>query len=205
MNIRVALFIVVALLQLAVPGWMIFQQEQTLRLGKEYKFQTEPVDPYDLFRGRYVALRFKAEEVKQKEGEAEFPRDEKVYVAVKTNAEGFAEVERVSRTPIKGDNVFLVTAWTTYNSSIPGISKESDEKDKFEKILRLEFPFSRYYMEESRAPQAEDAYRAANRRNSKQQTWAVVRMWHGNAALADLVIDGQPIRDYLRDHPQSKK
>jgi len=187
MNIRVALLIVVALLQLAVPGWMIYEQEQTLRLGKEYKFQTEPVDPYDLFRGRYVALRFKAEQVDQgaqKMGNDEFPYGTKVYVAVKTNTEGFAEVERVSRTPLSGDNVFQAT---------------------IQYCNRLNFPFSRYYMEESRAPQAEDAYRTANRRNSKQQTWAVVRVWNGNAALADLVIDGQPIHDYLRDHPQSKK
>ena len=183
MNIRVALLIAVALLQLAVPSWMIFEQEQTLRLGTEYKFQTEPVDPYDLFRGRYVALRFKAEQFGH-EKEAELPDNAKVYVAVKTNAEGFAEVESVSLTPLSADNVFQATIqWGNH----------------------LSFPFNRYYMEESRAPQAEDAYRAANRRNSKQQTWAVVRVWHGKAALADLVIDGQPIRDYLRDHPQSKK
>lgn len=60
-------------------------------------------------------------------------------------------------------------------------------------------------MEETRAPEAEKAYRSANRRNSAHQTYAVVRIWHGNAALADLMIDGQPIREYLRDHPQSKK
>jgi len=184
MNIRVALLIAVGLVQLAVPGWMIFEQEQTLRLGTEYKFQTEPVDPYDLFRGRYVALRFKAEDVKRKPGDSELPRNTKVYVAVKTNAAGFAEVERVSQTPLNGDNVFPATV--TWGD-------------------RLQFPFNRYYMEETLAPQAEAAYRKANIRNSSQQTWAVVRLRNGKAALADLFIDGQPIRDYLRDHPQPKK
>ena len=188
MNLRVALLIGVGLIQLTVPGWMIFRQEQMLRLGKEYKFQTAPVDPYDLFRGRYVALRFTAESVKQKPGDTKFPSGTKVYVAVKTNEAGFAEVERVSPTPLEGDNVFLTTVrW------------------KNDKNLSLVFPFNRYYMEESRAPQAEQAYREANRRNSEQETWATVRLRHGNAALADLFIDGQPIRNYLRDHPKPGK
>ena len=185
MNVRVALLIAVGLVQLAVPGWMIFQQEQTLRLGKEYKFQTEPVDPYDLFRGRYVALRFKAAEFEAK-GDMDLPANGQVYVALKTNAAGFAEVEQVSGRPLKGDNVFRARTLSGWRS----------------KKLLLKFPFERYYMEETLAPQAEAAYRAANRRNSKDQVWAVVRIRHGNAALAGLVIDGQPIREYLRDHPK---
>lgn len=188
MNVRVALLIAVGLVQLAVPGWMIFQQEQTLRLGKEYKFETEPVDPYDLFRGRYVALRFKAAEFESK-GQSDLPSNGKVYVAVKPNEAGFAVVEQVSRTPLQGDNVFQATTTNRWRS----------------KTLHLAFPFERYYMAETLAPQAEAAYRAANRRNSSQQAWAVFRIWHGNAALADLIIDGEPIRDYLRDHPQPKK
>ena len=207
MKIRVALLIVVGLLQLAVPGWMICQQEQTLRLGKEFKFETEPVDPYDVFRGRYVALRFKAADVKQKPEEVEIPRGTKVNVAVKTNEAGFAEVCGVSRNSLEGDNVFQAKALYVYDASvqIPGILDTSDKKDKNSKILRVEFPFERYYMEETRAPEAEKAYRSANRRGSPHQTYAVVRIWHGNAALADLMIDGQPIREYLRDHPQTKK
>ena len=185
MNPRVALLLVVGVIQLAVPGWMVFEQEQILRLGTEYKFQTEPVDPYDLFRGRYVALRFKAEDFEQK-GESDLTWGSKVYVAVKTNPDGFAEVERVSREPIKGDNVFRATVRSGLRS----------------KNLRLEFPFHKYFMEEALAPQAEKAYSAANRRNATQKAWALVRLRHGKTALSDLILDGQPIRDYLRDHPQ---
>jgi len=187
MNIRLTLLILVGLVQLAVPGWMIFEQEQTLRLGTEYKFQTEPVDPYDLFRGRYVALRFKAADVDYKG--SDLLNVSKVYVVIRNNADGFAEVERISSKPVSGDNVFLAINRSGWRS----------------KTLCLEFPFDSYYMEETQAPQAEQAYRDANRRDSKQQTWAVVRLRNGKAALADLFIDGQPIRDYLRDHPHPKK
>jgi len=189
MNVRVALLIAVGLIQLAVPGWMIFQQEQILRLGQEYKFETEPVDPYDLFRGRYVALRFKAADLKRQD-DPDLPAGTKVYVAVKANEAGFAEVEKLSKTPLEGDNVFQAT-----------VNNWWDTQAK----IHLDFPFERYYMEESLAPKAEAAYRAVNRRASSQKAWAVVRIRNGNAALADLFIDGQPIRDYLRDHPQPPK
>lgn len=194
MNLRMVLLIVVGVIQLAVPGWMVFEQEQTLRLGTEYKFQTAPVDPYDLFRGRYVALRFTAQTVKQEPGEETFPSNSKVYVAVKADKAGFAKVERVSLKPIKGDNVFQAKLrWISRAGNTP--------KEPFDQ-LHLEFPFDKYFMEETLAPQAEQAYRAANRRNSDNQTWALVRLRRGKTALVDLIVDGQPIRDYLRDHPK---
>ena len=185
MNLRATLLGLLLLSQLAVPGWMIFEQERTLRHGAEYRFETEPLDPYDLFRGRYVALRFKAAEVERK-GDLKF--GQKVYVAVKPNAAGFAEIEQISLKPLSGENVFQATyrgSWSNRH--------------------RLEFPFNKYFMDETRAPAAEKAYRSANTRNSKQKAWAVVRIRNGKAALVDLVIDGQPIRDYLRAHPDPQK
>ncbi|XHR28200.1 MAG: GDYXXLXY domain-containing protein [Chthoniobacteraceae bacterium] len=183
MNLRAGLLCVVLLIQCAVPGWMIFDQEQTLRHGVEYRFQTEPVDPYDFFRGRYVALRFKAADLDLKGG-PDIPWASTVYVAVKPNAEGFAEIERYSLTPIAGDNVFRAKAQGGLGS----------------KTVRLEFPFAKFFMDEKLAPEAEKAYREANRRNGGKPSWAVVRLRHGKAALVDLVIDGQPIREYLRTH-----
>jgi uncharacterized membrane-anchored protein len=44
------------LLQLLVPGYMVFRHYDTLITGEAYKFIVEPYDPYDPFRGRYVAL-----------------------------------------------------------------------------------------------------------------------------------------------------
>jgi len=204
MRLRFALLLCVGLIQLAVPGWMAYEQEQILRHGAEYKFETEPVDPYDLFRGRYVALRFKAQTVKQKPGAPEFPRNSKVYVAVKVNEAGFAEVERISLQPIAGDNVFQAKVWWTARAHPPKPGEPLKSPDDLLDKLHLEFPFHEYFMEESLAPQAEQAYRTANREKSKQKAWAIVRLRHGKAALSDLILDGQPIRDYLRDHPQSK-
>lgn len=43
-------------LQLAVPGYFVYRHYDTLRNGESYKFDVMPYDPYDPFRGRYVAL-----------------------------------------------------------------------------------------------------------------------------------------------------
>jgi len=59
MNIKLRLgcYLVAVLAQVAVPATMIWGRERTLAVGSVYKFRTQPVDPYDAFRGRYVSLR----------------------------------------------------------------------------------------------------------------------------------------------------
>ena len=52
----IGLFLCLFAVQIAVPVYMIVNREKTLVLGKQFKFHTVPVDPYDAFRGRYVAL-----------------------------------------------------------------------------------------------------------------------------------------------------
>ena len=56
-NVRVLLFILVAVVQLAVAGRAIVTSELALRSGETYRFRIQPVDPVDAFRGRYVAIR----------------------------------------------------------------------------------------------------------------------------------------------------
>lgn len=44
------------ILLLLVPGYLICRHYNTLVTGEDYKFIVRPYDPYDPFRGRYVAL-----------------------------------------------------------------------------------------------------------------------------------------------------
>ena len=55
---QIVLFVLVALAQLYVPAKMIWDQEDVLKNGSEYKFKTDPVDPNDPFRGKYITLSF---------------------------------------------------------------------------------------------------------------------------------------------------
>ena len=102
---RLIVFVVVALSQLAVPGSLIWKREHTLRQGSVWKFRTAPVDPIDAFRGRYVALQF---EIESQEiiPPANVSYGQTVLVTLKTNAEGFAEIDQVSTSKPARDDFF---------------------------------------------------------------------------------------------------
>lgn len=174
----VSLFAAVALVQWAVPASMIWQHSNALRHGRVYRFATRPVDPYDAFRGRYVALGFAIEEVPR----AMAPwaaSDEAVYVRVVEDERQFAKIAEVSRERLRGDGVFR--ARVTYAYSDP---------------IRLQFPFDRFYMEETAAPKAETAY-AEHSRREQQDAYVAVRIKDGVAAIEELYVDGKPIREFL--------
>ena len=63
-NILFPLFIVVAVVQIAAPASMILRRERALDRGERFLFRTAPVDPYDAFRGRYVAPSFRGRRVR---------------------------------------------------------------------------------------------------------------------------------------------
>ena len=50
------LFSMMVIAQLAVPCWMAYSMETVLLQGTPWRFKTAPVDPYDIFRGKFVAL-----------------------------------------------------------------------------------------------------------------------------------------------------
>lgn len=178
MNLRLLILIPLALIQLAVPGWMILQQERILHHGRVFKFKTAPVDPYDAFRGRYVALQFDANSNGIKPNSD--LQNRKVWVRFEVDEKGFAKVREESKKPLTGDDVVMATRFYS----------------------NLHFPFDRYYMDENAAPKAETAYRN-NSRREHQNACATVRILNGHAAIEELYIDDKPIREFLRT--ESKK
>ncbi|MEI6082785.1 MAG: GDYXXLXY domain-containing protein [Verrucomicrobiota bacterium] len=186
MNWRKSVLIVVAAGQLAIPAYLIHRQETTLREGRAYKFKTAPVDPYDAFRGRYVALRYEQDHAPWP-GTNQVLRQQRAYARVEEGVDGFALVREVTpRPPVTGD-FFKVQAnyagWGTNAGTV-----------------YFTMPFDRYYMEETKAPKAEQVYRANNRRGqTNQNTYAVVRIRQGHAALENLFVAGQPITEMLRE------
>lgn len=51
------LLLVFFVAQLLLPGYLVYRHYSTLSQGESFKFEVAPYDPYDPFRGRYVALR----------------------------------------------------------------------------------------------------------------------------------------------------
>jgi len=171
-----------ALAQLAVPFSMISKREMTLRTGKLFYFRTEPVDPYDAFRGKYVSLRIKGQRVAV-EGGIKYYRNETAYALITTDDEGFAQVSGISKEcPAAGDYF-----------------KTKIERNNYDNFVNIEIPFDRYYMDENLAPRAEAEYRKHSQRN-KSDAYVAVRIKSGFAVLAELFIEDKPVMEFLRQN-----
>ena len=177
-------FVIVAVVQLAVPAWMIIEREQTLREGAVFKFKTRPVDPADAFRGRYVLLSLEPDTVAVTNVDM-WRRDQKAFAVLGTGADGFATVKRLERTPPVGELALQVRAmWPDHSTSRVHINWQG---------------LDRYYMTEAKAPEAETAYRDHNRRTN--QTCAItVRVRGSVGVIENLYIADQPIQEWLKDH-----
>ena len=177
---RLIVLMLAALAQLAVPSSLIWKREQTLRHGSVWKFRTAPVDPVDAFRGRYVALEFEAE------GQEISPPpdariEQTVYITLRQNPEGFAEIDQVLPARPAGDDfIEAVLAGKT-----------------------ISLPFDKYWVTERDAPAAEAAYRAQSR-PEKRNAFVTVRVFRGDAALEQLYLDGLPLGEYLRANAAPK-
>jgi uncharacterized membrane-anchored protein len=171
---RLIVFVLVALAQLAVPASLVWKREQTLRHGAVWKFRTAPVDPVDAFRGRYVALEFEVES-QEIVAPPNLGNHEAVFVTMRPNAEGFAEIDQV-------------------------LASRPPRDDFMEAQLNgktLSLPFDKYWVTERDAPAAEAAYRAQSRLE-KKNAFVTVRVFRGDAALEQLYLDNQPLGEYLR-------
>jgi uncharacterized membrane-anchored protein len=171
---RLIIFVVVVFAQLAVPASLVWKREHTLRQGHVWKFRTAPVDPVDVFRGRYVALHFEVE-TEEISPPSNSSYSDRVFVTLKANAEGFAEVDQVFATKPAGDD-FMETRLSGKTISLP---------------------FDKYWVTERDAPAAEAAYQNLSRRGN-QNAYVSVRVFRGDAALEQLYLDNQPLGDYLR-------
>ena len=173
--------LVLALVQLAVPIGMIVRRELTLREGKAFRFRTAPVDPYDAFRGKYVALAIEPQSVAVKESE-KYVRGQPAYAVLAPGTNGFATVVRVEpRRPAVGDYIAVRAEYDVWAGG----------------QLRLRWPFDRYYLNERDAPRAEQAYREHSRGGARD-AYVQVRVKNGFAVLEELYVGGKPVAEALK-------
>lgn len=183
-KLLLTLFIVVALVQLYVPAKMIWDKENVLNTGITFKFKTAPIDPVDPFRGKYITLNFD-ENTFVVQNADEWYRGETVFVFIKENETGFAKISDISKTePTNSENYLKAKIAHTSNSK---------------SIVYIDYPFNRYYMEESKAYDAELAYRQTQQQLNKT-TYALVSIKKGDAVLKDVLIDGMPIKEIVKQN-----
>lgn len=183
------LFILIALIQLATPIKSIYNQEQILANGKEFKFKTAPVDPNDPFRGKFVTLRFKENTIKVAPYK-KWNRGEEIFASIEENEHGFAQLLNVSKEAPSNHKYYIL-------AKIQRIITTKNENNKISNVeLQIQYPFNRFYMEESKAKAAEDLYRKASA-NKKTLSYALVNIKNGKATLKDVMIDGVSIREVI--------
>ncbi len=183
-NYTIIAFVVLALVQLFVPLKMILDREDVLELGQAFKFKTAPVDPNDPFRGKYINLRFEANQFPITQTD-EWIMNQEVFVHLATNAEGYAQIEDVTKTPPE-------TSVPYVQARISSIAPN---------VLFLEYPFDRYYMEESKAYDAEQLYRESLS-DTLNTTYALVHIKEGEAVLADVMVNETPIKEAVKKQLQ---
>ncbi len=172
-QILIIAFIALASVQIYIPLRMILGKESVIKNGKEYKFKTAPLDPNDPFRGKYVRLRF-TNNTKIVMPNEIWNEQDVVFVSFLSDEEGFAEIKSVLKTVPENEDFYLKTT----------VSYVYDDGR-----IEIYYPFDRFYMEESKAPEAENVYWESLRDTSKT-TYALVNIKNGDAVLKDVCIDG---------------
>jgi len=176
-------FFLMVLVQLYIPSRMIFHNEVVLVSGTEYKFKAAPVDPTDPFRGKYITLSFEENSYRTADTSI-WGQGETIYVDLTTDSAGFAKILAISRTEPM-DREDYIKASVSYSIS-----------DTMTMVF-IQYPFDRFYMEESKAPEAEITYNESLR-DTNQVTYALVAIKKGEAVVKDVMIDDVSIVDIVR-------
>ena len=173
-------FIIMFLAQWAAPASMIWKAERVLSKGKAFQFETQPVDPADPLRGRYVALSFKANTIATPKESYRYGQE--VYAEIAADRNGAAYIKSIHKTLPPNGNDYLKIK----------IEYTNDEGKTF-----IEYPFEEFYLDEFKAPAAENLYRESMR-NSTGHTYALVHVYRGRGVIRDLIINGKSVHSYFK-------
>jgi len=176
-------FLGMVLLQLYVPFSMILGREDALSNGEAYKFRTAPIDPRNPFMGSYIRLNFENDHLQVPEGH-DWHRGQTVFVHLRQDTKGFAQIGGVSKVPPAEGTPYL-------KAKVRQIIADDAPK------LYVDYPFDRYYMEESKAYDAELAHRRLQQAPDSI-TYALVKVKDGQAVLEDVMVNGTPIAELIR-------
>jgi len=176
------LFALMCLAQWIVPAKMIYDSEHVISNGAIFKFKTQPIDPSDPFRGKYVTLNFESNFIKLMDTAAWRPGQE-IFVTFTADSAGFAVAENIFSTPPDTES-FLRTKVDYINDY------QAEHK------LWFTLPFNRFYLEESKASQAEQLY-WQTQRDSTQVAYGLVSIGKGPAVLTDVILNNKPIVEII--------
>ncbi len=188
--IIIVLFSLVMIVQLYVPVSMIRSSEEILEEGELLLFRTRPVDPYDPFRGKYVTLRYTDDRIYS--NDTTWEKYDEVYVTFKSDTNGYSYPDSLYR-EIPIERTYLKTT----------VKQAYGRQGRLN--VYLNYSFTRLYMNENKALEAEKAFNEANRSNRRwwwrrdtteqKEAYGAVKIKDGNAVLENVYIDGMTLKE----------
>ena len=185
-KIAIVGFLILSAIQIYVAAKMIYIHETTLTKGTLYKLRTAPVDPSDPFRGKYITLRFEDNTLTVADV-SEWPVGRQAYVTFEVDASGFARVNEIYAQPPSSQEDFL-------EIKIGNVIDHHDEQ-----LIFVEFPFDRFYLEESKAAEAERLYQEALV-NGDSETYALILVKKGHGTLADVMVGDVSVKNLIKSN-----
>ncbi len=193
--IRLICYLIFVGLALIYPIRLIMSFEYPGVQPGVYRFKAGAYDPYDPLRGRYIRLSLLPERLSIPDDVKISPGFKGDMLAVLTTGEdGFAAITELlpaGAVPPGGRDVIRVS-----KVYVRGTWKQGRLQRPYH--YRFQLPFNRFYLNEELAPKAENLLRGI--KFPSNRVAALVKVYaNGNFMLEDLLVDGIPIRQYLKN------
>ena len=169
-------FLVFAVVLIAVPIYIIYSSESILEKGHQHKIHLEGYDPFDPFRGKYLMLNY----------DFSTPCEE----GMKEGDEGYAVLE-------KDETGFSHFAMVTFQK--PNNSDYVKCKVKFAIGNNAEIEVAnigKYFINESKAKSAEELLMESVQIES-EEAYATIRVLDGECRLEEVYVKGKPLKSYF--------
>ncbi len=173
-------FLALIALQLFVLVWHIYSYEAVLKKGEVFYLKVTPVDPFDPFRGRYVALEFEGlNELAKNLDNHEVKRETSCAYAVLQKSENKPDsFARLALKEPQGESSLKVLLTKKSASSPP--------------LFLVKALNSRYYMREDLAPLVDMLLRG-----NVHTVFAKVRVLGAQSVIEDLVVSEVPVSKFI--------
>lgn len=169
------LFLLLGVLQLAAPVSMVWHWEDVLKNGERYYWLVEPVDPYEMMKGRYIDLYFKDRQAPVI-GNDRLLSGQSAFGLIDIDQDGYASVSGVTAVRPEGRPYVKI--------KIAGLSANT---------VYFSLPFKRYYIPENTALPIEEAYR-----KHAGDYKVAVRIKDGYGVIEDIFLGAQPMKEVIK-------
>lgn len=202
-KLLLALFLLTMAVGLYYPAAKIIRFEFPLVPPAIIRFNVALYDPYDPFRGRYVAINVPRVQVaiaRDADSKPAFGLDSRLYAVIEPDEKGIAKIVDLVKKPQAGKINLRLDRYSVYYASR---NKDEAGYDTY----YVSFPFNRFYMNEKLAPEAERVFMQVTRGGGVDgRCQIVVKIYRdGSHAIDGMEIDGISIHEFLRKEQAERK